>query len=102
MQLSEREGRQLALLRNRLLCYESGNLPLATLIAEVDFLIEALEEVGAEQRSELRRQWSVLEEIYADALDRGECELCDESDKLADRTVEKLTQLVTEIEAQGC
>ena len=98
MQFSERERRQLEQLKDRLLRYESGSLPLATLISEVDFLVESLEEVPADQRAALRREWSVLEEVYADALDRGGRELSDESESLADRTVQKLTQLIAEIE----
>jgi len=98
MQLLERERRQLAHLKDRLLRYESGRLTLSTLIAELDFLIEALEVVDAEKRSALRCQWSVLEEIYADSLDRGIRELGDESEKLVDRAVEELTRLVAEIE----
>ena len=100
-QISEREQRQLEQLKDRLLRYESGSFSLANLVSEVDFLIEALEEVDAEKRLALRREWSVLEEVYADALDRGGPELTDESAKRADRTVEKLTHLVFEIDSQS-
>jgi hypothetical protein len=46
----------------------------------------------------LRDRWSVLEEVYAVALDRGMTSLSEEDERLASGAVEQLLQMLT---AQG-
>jgi len=45
VQLSERDRRQLELMKRRLALYEGDEIHLRTLIADLDFLIEAFESV---------------------------------------------------------
>jgi hypothetical protein len=93
--LSEREERQLELMRERLVLYKNGELPLPRLIADLDALIEALEEVDPAWRRTLRGRWSVLEEVYAVALDRRLTRLDEEGQQLVRKAVDDILQLVT-------
>jgi len=94
LHLSERDRRQLGLLKERLFLYERGTIPLRTLIADIDFLIEAFEGVDTAWRELLRKEWSILEEVNAVALDRGIKEFDQESKLLVDRAVQSLFELV--------
>jgi hypothetical protein len=66
---------------------------LATLIADLDFLIESFESVAPGWKQSLRRQWGILEEVYAVALDRGIAPLDLESEALVDRALRGLFEL---------
>jgi hypothetical protein len=92
--LGARDRRQLELLRERLFLYERDEIPLRTLIADLDFLIEAFEGADAAWREALRKEWAILEEVNAVALDRGVTELDPESERLVDRAVHGLFELV--------
>jgi len=94
LHFSERDRRQLELLKERLFLYERDEIRLRTLIADLDFLIEAFEGADAAWRESLRKEWSVLEEVNAVALDRGFAELDPESERLVDRAVHGLFELV--------
>ena len=73
--LSDYDRRQLGHMQERLFLYEQGTLNLAALIADLDFLTDALQTVDADWRDAVRREWSILEEVYADALDTAAAEL---------------------------
>lgn len=91
---SERDCRQLELMKERLFLYERDEIQLRTLIADLDFLIEAFESVDPAWRESLRKEWSILEEVNAVALDRGVTELDLESERLVDGAVHGLFELV--------
>jgi hypothetical protein len=94
LHFSDRDRRQLDLMKERLLLYERDEIHLPTLIADIDFLIEAFDSVDPVWRQALREEWSVLEEVYAVALDRGHTHLDTDSERLVDRAVEALSELV--------
>jgi hypothetical protein len=75
-------------MKERLFLYERDEIQLRTLIADLDFLIEAFESVDQAWRESLRKEWSILEEVNAIALDRGVTDLDLESERLVDRAVQ--------------
>jgi hypothetical protein len=91
---SKHDDRQIALMRERLSLYERGEMRLATLVGDLDFLIGSLESVDDSVRESLRREWSILEEVSAVALDRGIMKLDSESELLVARAVRALRKLV--------
>lgn len=92
--LSERERRQLDLMRDRLVRYRKGELRLPALIADLDALIDALEEADPSWRRTLRERWAVFEEVYAVSLDRGATALDEEGQRLVQKAVDDLLQLL--------
>jgi hypothetical protein len=68
------------------------------LITDLSALIDSLEEQEPDWKQRLRDRWSVLEEVYAVALDRGMTRLSEEGERLASDAVEQLLQMLT---AQG-
>jgi hypothetical protein len=52
----------------RLQDFIDRKISLSTLIADLEGLIESLENIDPESRNEFRKYWGVLEDIYADAL----------------------------------
>ena len=101
MQFSEREERQISLMRNLLAMHRRDQISISSLVGEFDFLIEALEEVSDEYKEKLRQEWGVLEEVYAVGLDRNEKELSEDNKKLVDRTVENLENILSGIAPRG-
>jgi hypothetical protein len=91
---SEREERQLDLMREQLERYRNGEIRLPKLIADLDALIDALEEADPAWRRSLRERWAVFEEVYAVSLDRGVTELDEEGRGLVRRAVDDLLQLL--------
>jgi hypothetical protein len=67
--IDARDLRQLRKMDERLQMYQDGRISLRVLIADLEFLLGAFEEIDETVRLDLREVWTVLEEVYAVALD---------------------------------
>src|SRR5215212_2967614 len=74
--------------------YERKHISLGTLIGNLEALLESLERVSANWPNSFLREWGVLEEIYAVALDQGATRLEDQDLQLIGDTTAKLKNLV--------
>ena len=61
--------RQFYRILERLNSYESGDISLRVLIADLEVLIETLASVQEKMSQELREYWAVLEEVYSVCVD---------------------------------
>jgi CRISPR/Cas system CSM-associated protein Csm2 small subunit len=76
--------------------FESKRIDLKHLINGLDALLCALEEADAVWKSEFQRNWGVLEDIYAVALDRKK-QLGAEDWKLIEATVQRMKHLLAQV-----
>ncbi|WP_394828245.1 hypothetical protein [Pendulispora albinea] len=99
---SEREIRQYALMKDKLLEFNDGKLPLSNLIDSLRALLDNVEEVSSQWRESFGQHWWTLEQVYAVALDRGNLEaLPIESKVLVAEAVTELRRLVDEVLPQS-
>lgn len=86
--MSEHNKRQLANLLLRLELFTKGEIPLGVIVADVEFLLDAIEGMDVTRKNEMKKSWEVLEEVNAVALDGGAPH---STDKLVHSAVEQLT-----------
>ena len=76
--------------------FKSKRIDLKHLINGFDSLLCALEEVDGGWKPDVQKQWGVLEDVYASALDKNR-ELNSEDWKQIEIAVEKMKQLVSQV-----
>ena len=76
---------------------EQNTRSIGSLIATLDFLLEALEGGDANWKERFRKSWGILEEVTAFALDAGRSSFSDEEQKLLNRAVQDLKSLIEEV-----
>jgi uncharacterized damage-inducible protein DinB len=76
---------------------EQNTRSLGSLIATLDFLLEALEGADANWKERFRKHWGILEEVNAFALDARRSGFSDEEQKLLYRAVQNLRLLTEEV-----
>jgi hypothetical protein len=94
--MSEYDSRQYHRMLEQLRDFESKRIDLKHLIGGLDALLCALEEAEANWKSEFQRQWGVLEEVYAVALDRKK-ELMAEDWKLIETAIQTMKRLLAQV-----
>jgi hypothetical protein len=94
--MSDYDHRQYQLMLEQLDQFESKRIDLNHLVKGLEALLGTLEQVGPKWKSDFQRQWGVLEDVYADALDRRYTELPDSHKKLIANAVDKLKTMVTD------
>ena len=101
--MSERDRRQLGKVAERVSMAQRGELPLRALVADLEFLLEALD--SAEIRKQLREKWEVLEEVYSVSVALRDGEVDAQSLELLTNTEKELAsevgQLLGEQDAPG-
>lgn len=70
---------------------------VGSLIASLDFLLQALEGADASWKQRFRKQWGILEEVNAFALDAGRSSFSDEEQRLLNRALQDLKLLIEEV-----
>jgi hypothetical protein len=69
--MTEYDERQFARMLERLNAFEEHKISLAAFIADLNGLLCALENPDTEWRNDFQKQWGILEDIHASALDRA-------------------------------
>jgi hypothetical protein len=90
----EHDQRQFEQMITQIARYEDGATNLASLIAALDALLEALEGVEDEWKSAFRAEWWTLEQVYAVALDQGQMDLPLESRRFVSEAIENMKHLL--------
>jgi hypothetical protein len=92
----ERKQLLVGLIAEALDAYESGEVDLARLVADVERGVEALFDVADHDWvEELRSAWSGSEIVYALALDEGRSTLSDDERANIDKTITELRSLIS-------
>jgi len=99
--LTGHDHRQVERMKSRLLLYEQEKISLGTLVADLDFLIEALKDCDVSWRGALRREWGALEEVNAVVLDRGTAMLDQPLEQVVDQATEAMQALLADVERCG-
>ena len=94
--MSDYDNRQYLRMLDQIRDFESKRIDLKHLINGMKFLLSALEKADTTWKSEFQREWGVLEEVYAVALDRKR-QLTQDDWKLINAAVEAMTQLITRV-----
>jgi len=94
MAKSERELRQLRLMRDRLDGFLAGTLGIGETISDLEGLLGALEEAPETWRRAFQDEWGTLEIAYAIALDNGGLNLPDASVPELKDAAEKMLAMV--------
>jgi hypothetical protein len=90
--------RQLKLMLERIDWFHRGEIGLPALIANLDGLLNALEGVDQRWKQAFLKQWGVLEEVYADSLDKGLSAVPSENMPLINRAMDELKQLIAQVQ----
>jgi hypothetical protein len=75
----EYDQRQFRLMHDQLILFEKGKLDLASLIKGIKGLLSVLEEVDESWIDKIRREWGILETVYAVAVQRKEQNLAQDT-----------------------
>lgn len=92
--ITEYDQRQLNRMKEQVSNFESGNIGLGPLIGDLGFLLSAMESADRDWKKQLDEQIFMLEEIYADALDKNIKHFEPESQALVSKTIETLKGLL--------
>jgi hypothetical protein len=92
--MSDYDNRQYALMLEQLNQFESKRIDLQHLISGLESLLCLLEETDAVWKSTFQSRWGVLEEVYADMLDRKYKSLPASHQKLVEKSVRDLKAMV--------
>lgn len=92
--MSNYDNRQFSLMLEQLNQFESKRIDLKHLINGLESLLCMLEGADANWKSAFQSIWGVLEEVYADILDRGYKEMPDSHQKLVEQSVRDLKAMV--------
>lgn len=70
---------------------------IGALIVSIDCLLQALERPDANWKDRARKQWGILEEVNAFALDSGRSSFSNEEQMLLNRAIQNLRSLIEEV-----
>jgi hypothetical protein len=80
----------------RLNAFEEKAIRLGHLVSDLDGLQRALEGIDTQWRNAFLEQWGVLEEVYADLLDRSLEEIPDQHMQFLERAIKEIRRLIAE------
>ncbi|MGP6381470.1 hypothetical protein ACTZGB_18375 [Yersinia bercovieri] len=70
--LSDYDVRQISLMKDIIVSYESNKIPLADLIDRLRGLLDCLQSVDESWMQSFHDSWFTLEQVYAVVLDQGD------------------------------
>ena len=92
--MSEYDNRQYGLMLEQIKQFESKRIDLKHLISGLESLLCALEEADKKWKDTFQSVWGVLEEVYADVLDKGHSHLPDTHQKLVEKAARNLKTMI--------
>lgn len=95
--ISEFDAYQLRKMKLQLAAFRDGELSLAGLIGDVDFLLNAMEAIPTEWKQRVHEFVVTLEEVYAVALDLGHTEVDEQGQRFVAEAIEGIQHCLEEI-----
>jgi hypothetical protein len=95
--MSDYDNRQYILMIEQLDQFKLKQIDLKHLINGLESLLGVLTEPDEKWKFDFQRQWGVLEDVYADAIDRGRLELPDAHKELVEQAVQKLEAMIRRV-----
>jgi len=95
--MSDYDNRQYRLMMQRIEEFEKSKIGLQRLIADLDALLCSLQKADETWRSSFQKEWGVLEEVYAIALDKGSEKLPTEHWDLIDNALGNMKRLLAQV-----
>jgi len=99
--ITQYDQRQLNRMKDQISSFESGGIGLGSLIGDLEFLLNAMESSDEDWKKQLDEQILILEEVYADALDRDMTELEPESQTLVSKAIETIKGYIPSSDVAG-
>lgn len=94
--MSDYDSRRFRLMLSVLGAFDERAIGLGKAIADLEVLFRSLRDTAEAWTGVFYKQWAILEEIYAVALDRGFSQLPPGDQKLVEGVMRTLRQLVQE------
>lgn len=95
--ISEHDSRQLRKMKMQLAAFQRSELSLAGLIGDVDFLLNAMEEIPMDWKKRVYEFVVTLEEVYATALDLGHTRVDEQGQRFIAEAIEGIQHCLDEI-----
>jgi hypothetical protein len=92
--MSDYDQRQYKLMLELLKAFDKRSLGLRKLIADLEALLVCLQDTDEEWKESFHKQWGRLEDVYADALDKGYKQLPQDDQTRVEDAIYHLQQLV--------
>ena len=88
--ITDYDNRQLSKMKQQLAAFKKDELPLGSLIGDLDFLLNAMESMDMTWKERVHEEVATLEEVYAVALDTGLDEHDEAFTSLVYQSIQKL------------
>jgi len=95
--ISEFDARQLRKMKLQLAAFQRGELSLAGIIGDVDFLLNAMEAIPLAWKQRVHEFVVTLEEVYAIALDLGYTEVDEQGQRFIAEAIEGIQHCLDEM-----
>ena len=92
----DKNGRQLNLMLESLDAFDNEAIRLPTLISRLDGLLNALDGIDESWRKSFQRHWGLLEDVYANTLDKEYGTIPREHMLLVNKATAEIRRLVAE------
>lgn len=97
----EKNGRQLNLMLESLNAFDNEAISLHAVISRLDGLLNALDGMDDHWRKEFRRHWGLLEDVYANTLDRGYATIPREHMLVVNKATAEIRRLIAEGQSEN-
>jgi len=98
---SNHDVQQYERMRDVLDAFQLRNVEMGKMIADLETLLRSLTNADQSWKEAFYREWALLDDIYAVAVDRGYSRIPAEQQKLVDKAVQKLIILVNNGNAEA-
>lgn len=95
--ISKLDVRQLRKMKAQIAAFKRGELNLGSFIGNMDFLLNAIEDMPLEWKQRVNEFVGVLEEVYGVMLDRGYIEVDQQGQQFIDEATEGICNCLEEI-----
>jgi len=80
----------------RMAAFDNEAITLGELVADLEGLLYSLENLDESWQNSFLKQWGILEDVYADALDQKLKELPSEHKALIENAIDELRKLASQ------
>ena len=97
----DKNGRQMNLMLESLDAFDNEAISLRTVISRLDGLLNALDGMDDHWRKAFQRHWGLLEDVYANTLDREYATIPREHMLLVNKATAEIRRLIAEGQSES-